>query len=64
MLLIKYFVFSTQLRSAGKETKIAGFSDRSISNGRVIIDLIDAIKPNSIKYDVVKSGSTEEVSLQ
>jgi hypothetical protein len=54
-------VLFQQLKSAGKETKITGFTDRTISNGRVIIDLIDAIRPNSIVYTVVKPGDDDEV---
>ena len=50
-----------QWKSAGKDWTISGFSDPIISNGRVIIDLIDAIKPGSVKYDVVKAGLNDEV---
>ena len=52
-----------QLKSAGKDGKISGFSDPAISKGRVIIDLIDAIKPGSVKYNVVKAGDSDQVSL-
>jgi len=40
---------------------MAGFSDPVISRGVVIIDLIDAIKPGSVKYNVVKAGDNEQV---
>jgi len=50
-----------QLKAAGKDCKISGFSDQVISRGRVIIDLIDAIKPGSVKYNVVKAGDNDEV---
>lgn len=50
-----------KLETAGKTTKIKNFQDSSIAKGIVIIDLIDAIKPGIINYDLVKSGGTEEV---
>jgi len=52
-----------QWRAAGKDAKISGFSDPVISKGRVIVDLIDAIKPGSVKYDVLKAGDNDEVCL-
>ena len=50
-----------KLKDAGKGCKISGFSDPVISKGRVIIDLIDAIKPGSVKENVVKAGDNGEV---
>jgi len=50
-----------QWKTAGKDCKISGFSDKVISKGRVIIDLIEAIKPGSVKYNVVKAGDNDEV---
>ena len=52
-----------RLRKAGKKTSISGFNDPTIASGRVVIDLVDAIKPGSIKYDLVKDGETEEVCV-
>lgn len=49
--------------TAGKTCKISGFTDAVISRGRIIIELIDAIKPNSVKYDVVKAGDDDEEKL-
>ena len=34
--------------------------DSSISSGKVVIDLIDCIKPGTINYDLVKDGGNEE----
>ena len=39
------------------------FQDSSISNGRVVIDLIDCIKPGTINYELVKDGGPEEDNL-
>jgi len=52
-----------QWKEAGKDCKIGGFSDPIISRGRVIIDLIDAIQPGSVKYNVVKAADNDEVRL-
>lgn len=52
-----------KLRKAGKKTSIKSFSDPSISEGLVIIDLVDAIKKGCIKYDLVTPGKTEEEKL-
>lgn len=59
MLIVCVCVF--QLNKSHKTTKINNFSDPNISNGKVVIDLVDAIKPNSVKYDLVKDGKTDQV---
>lgn len=33
-----------------------------MADGKVVIDLIDAIKPGSINYDLVLPGNNDEVS--
>jgi len=50
-----------QWKATDKDCKISGFSDPVISRGRVIIELIEAIKPGSVKYGVVKAGDDDEV---
>lgn len=50
-----------KLASAGKTSSIRSFQDSSISDSKVVLDLIDAIKPGAINYDLVKSGADEEV---
>ena len=56
-------VVSLQLKMAGKKTSITSFNDSSISRGHVVIDLVDACKPGSVKYENVKEGATEKVGL-
>jgi plastin-3 len=51
-----------KLTNAEKGSRVRNFQESSISNGIVIIDLIDAIKPGIINYEVVKSGGNEEVT--
>ncbi|XP_028135162.1 plastin-2 [Diabrotica virgifera virgifera] len=54
---------NNKLSGAGKKSSIRNFLDSSISDGKVVIDLIDAIKPGAINYDLVKQGTTEEEKL-
>jgi plastin-3 len=36
--------------------------DSSVADAKVVIDLIDAIKPGTINYELVKEGGRDEVS--
>jgi len=49
-----------KLKSCSKKSKITGFNDQTISDGKVIIDLVDCIKPGCINYDMVKAGNTDQ----
>merc|ERR1712223_109760 len=51
---------NNKLREAGKTSQISGFQDQSISTGLPLIDLIDAIKPGSINYDLVLAAEEDE----
>ena len=51
---------NNKLREAGKRSTISGFQDQAISTGLPLIDLIDAIKPGSINYDLVLAAEEEE----
>uniref|UniRef100_H3D2M9 Plastin-3 n=1 Tax=Tetraodon nigroviridis TaxID=99883 RepID=H3D2M9_TETNG len=48
------------LAEAGKSTKISSFKDKEISSSLAVVELIDAIQPNSINYDLVKTGALSE----
>lgn len=52
---------NNKLESAGKKSSIKSFQDSSIADAKVVIDLIDSIKPGAINYDLVKTGGTGEV---
>jgi len=54
---------NNKLSTAGKTTNIRSFQDSSIANSQVVIDLIDAIKPGIINYDLVKRTGTDEDNL-
>lgn len=51
-----------KIQSAGKQSSMKSFQDSSISNAKVVLDLIDAIKPGSINYELVSEGTEYEVS--
>ena len=51
---------NNKLREAGKRSTISGFQDQAISTGLPLIDLIDAIKPGSINYDLVLAAEEDE----
>uniref|UniRef100_A0AC35TZE1 Calponin-homology (CH) domain-containing protein n=1 Tax=Rhabditophanes sp. KR3021 TaxID=114890 RepID=A0AC35TZE1_9BILA len=51
-----------KLTASGKESSIKGFQDSTISNGRAVIDLIDAIAPGSIDYEMVKDQGESKLS--
>uniref|UniRef100_A0A0M3J6L0 Calponin-homology (CH) domain-containing protein n=1 Tax=Anisakis simplex TaxID=6269 RepID=A0A0M3J6L0_ANISI len=44
-----------KLAESQKKASIRGFQDPVISNARVVLDLIDAIKPGTINYELVKT---------
>lgn len=54
---------NTKLVNAGKTSSLRSFQDSTIASGKVVIDLVDSIKPGSINYDLVKHGDSEEVSV-
>jgi plastin-3 len=60
----KYFSFIFQLKSANKKTFLTNFQDQSLSDSMLICDLIDAIKPGSIQYNLLKTSGTAEVNKQ
>lgn len=49
-----------KLAGGGKESSIKNFQDSSISNAKVVLDLIDSIKPGSINYSLVKNEGNPE----
>uniref|UniRef100_A0A1Q3FI98 Putative ca2+-binding actin-bundling protein n=1 Tax=Culex tarsalis TaxID=7177 RepID=A0A1Q3FI98_CULTA len=55
---------NSKLAGAGKSTSLRNFQDSAIGDGKIVIDLIDAIKPGSINYDNVKEGGNAEENLE
>jgi len=54
---------NNKLKMAKKGSQVSGFNDPRISDGRIIIDLVDACKPGCIQYSMVKNGDSEEDKL-
>ncbi|ODM94621.1 Plastin-2 [Orchesella cincta] len=52
-----------KLASAGKTTSIRNFQDPSIQDAKVVLDLIDSIKPGIIDYSLVKSSGSADDNL-
>ncbi|XP_067852918.1 plastin-3 [Heptranchias perlo] len=52
------------LREAGKSTTIQSFKDKNLSSSLPVLDLIDAIQPNSINYELVKTGVLSDEDKQ
>nr|XP_033801285.1 plastin-3 [Geotrypetes seraphini]XP_033801286.1 plastin-3 [Geotrypetes seraphini]XP_033801287.1 plastin-3 [Geotrypetes seraphini] len=48
------------LAEAGKSTSIQNFKDKTISTSLAVVDLIDAIQPGCINYDLVKMGELSD----
>uniref|UniRef100_A0A3Q2DEP1 Plastin-3 n=1 Tax=Cyprinodon variegatus TaxID=28743 RepID=A0A3Q2DEP1_CYPVA len=48
------------LKEAGKSSSIKSFKDKSISTSLPALDLIDAIQPQSVNYDLVKKESLSD----
>ncbi|KAL3102281.1 hypothetical protein niasHS_003690 [Heterodera schachtii] len=53
-----------KLEESGKTSRLKSFQDQTIADGRVLIDLIDAIKPGTINYDLVKNDVSAESNLE
>ena len=53
---------NAKLESVGKESRISGFQDSKIASAKPLIDLIDAIKPGVINYELLQEGGNYEAS--
>uniref|UniRef100_A0A4W6FYK7 Plastin-3 n=1 Tax=Lates calcarifer TaxID=8187 RepID=A0A4W6FYK7_LATCA len=48
------------LAEAGKSSSIKSFKDKSISTSVPVLDLINAIQPNSVNFELVKTGTLSD----
>lgn len=55
---------NSKLEGAQKQNRISGFNDPSIATSMAVIDLVDAIKPNSVNYSLLKEGLTNADKLE
>ncbi|KAL5266380.1 hypothetical protein ACHWQZ_G003715 [Mnemiopsis leidyi] len=49
-----------KLAEKGKTSSFSSFKDSSLGNSRTIVDLIDAISPGYINYDLVTAAGTDD----
>jgi len=52
------------LESVGNSNRLKSFQDAAISNARIFLDLIEAIKPGTIDYNIVKCDGNNQVDLK
>ncbi|VDK59792.1 unnamed protein product [Cylicostephanus goldi] len=52
------------MRSSGKSSSIRSFQDPCISDAIVVLDLIDAIKPNVINQSLIKTDKSLESRME
>ncbi|KAF7651595.1 hypothetical protein LDENG_00108870 [Lucifuga dentata] len=57
-LIIKWV--NKTLTEAGKTSSIKSFKDKVISTSIPVLDLIDAVQPNSVNFELVKTGSLSD----
>lgn len=60
-LIVKWV--NDTLCHAGKSSSIQSFKDKSISTSLAVVDLIDAIQPGCINYDLVKTGDLSDADM-
>eukprot|EP01101_Sappina_pedata_P012387 TRINITY_DN8500_c0_g1_i1.p1 TRINITY_DN8500_c0_g1~~TRINITY_DN8500_c0_g1_i1.p1 ORF type:complete len:811 (-),score=442.92 TRINITY_DN8500_c0_g1_i1:72-2348(-) len=53
-----------EVRGVGKTTKMEGFKDQTLKNGKFLIDLLYSINDRIINYDLVTEGEIPEDQLQ
>lgn len=54
---------NAKLISGNKESSIQSFQDQSISDSKIICDLIDSIRPSSVKYEILLSEDDHESKM-
>lgn len=57
-----FVLLDLQLKAAKKTSSISSFKDPSISTSHPVLDLVDAIKPGIVEYDLVSAGTSDDVS--
>lgn len=54
---------NTKLSGAGKESQIRSFQDKTLSDSKAVMELIDAIQPDAINWENVKSDGSYDAKL-
>uniref|UniRef100_A0A915HYJ5 Calponin-homology (CH) domain-containing protein n=1 Tax=Romanomermis culicivorax TaxID=13658 RepID=A0A915HYJ5_ROMCU len=53
-----------KLKQGSKSSSVSGFQDPKLSDAKIIVDLIDAIHPQAIDYNLVSSETAVESKLK
>jgi len=48
------------VKQSGKSTHIGSFKDSSLRSGLFLVDLINAVKPNTVNYDLITPGQSDD----
>lgn len=54
---------NNKLKNGGKTTQLSSFQDSRLSDGKILLDLIDCIKPASFDYGLVTEGKSADEKL-
>lgn len=54
---------NTAVKNSGKKTQIKGFGDSSISTGVFFINLLAAVNPDIVNWELVTEGTDDEEAL-
>ncbi|KAK3101951.1 hypothetical protein FSP39_007580, partial [Pinctada imbricata] len=54
---------NAKLKECEKNSSFTSFEDKTLSDGRTIINLIDCVKVGSINYDFLQNATTDEARL-
>ncbi|CAN1340132.1 FIM1 [Linum perenne] len=49
-----------KVRSMGRSSRIESFKDKSISNGRFLLELLSSVEPRVVNWNLVTKGATED----
>eukprot|EP00163_Fabomonas_tropica_P012463 TRINITY_DN23769_c0_g1_i1.p1 TRINITY_DN23769_c0_g1~~TRINITY_DN23769_c0_g1_i1.p1 ORF type:complete len:627 (-),score=275.41 TRINITY_DN23769_c0_g1_i1:273-2153(-) len=49
-----------KVKASGKDTSMTNFKDQTLKTGKFLIDLLEAVKPKTVNYDLVTEGADEE----
>ena len=55
---------NNKLNTGGKTSRIKNFQDPALADSKIVLDLIDSIKPGTVNYDILTSGEDDEVSTK
>jgi len=55
---------NNEVQKSGKSSKMSGFRDPSLRDSRFFIELLSAVRPQTVNFDLITSGTTDEEATQ